>query len=65
MTENFAERFVDPSRRRFCFAGYFQFKREEFLQHHHKRSNVESMSSMMKRKFGDGAAIASALLLLA
>jgi transposase len=32
---------------------YFQFKREEFLQHYHKRSNVESAFSMMKRKFGD------------
>lgn len=33
---------------------YFQFKREDFLQHYHKRSNVESTFSMMKRKFGDG-----------
>src|SRR5580704_2459434 len=33
---------------------YFQFKREEFLQHYHKRSNVESTFSMMKRKFRDG-----------
>jgi transposase len=32
---------------------YFQFKREEFLTHYHKRSNVESTFSMMKRKFGD------------
>lgn len=32
---------------------YFQFKREEFLAHYHKRSNVESTFSMMKRKFGD------------
>ncbi|MGA7382639.1 MAG: transposase [Terriglobales bacterium] len=32
---------------------YFMFKREEFLQHYHKRSNVESTFSMMKRKFGD------------
>jgi hypothetical protein len=32
---------------------YFQFKREEFLQHYHKRSNVESTFSMIKRKFGD------------
>jgi len=29
------------------------FKREEFLQHYHKRSNVESTFSMLKRKFGD------------
>jgi len=32
---------------------YFQFRREEFLAHYHKRSNVESTFSMMKRKFGD------------
>src|ERR1700726_3914109 len=32
---------------------YFEFKRDEFLQHYHKRSNVESTFSMMKRKFGD------------
>jgi transposase len=32
---------------------YFMFKREEFLEHYHKRSNVESTFSMMKRKFGD------------
>jgi transposase len=31
---------------------YFQFKREDFLQHYHKRSNVESTFSMLKRKFG-------------
>jgi transposase len=33
---------------------FFQFKRTEFLQHYHKRSNVESTFSMIKRKFGDG-----------
>jgi transposase len=32
---------------------YFEFKRDEFLTHYHKRSNVESTFSMMKRKFGD------------
>lgn len=32
---------------------YFQFRREEFLQHYHKRSNVESTFSAVKRKFGD------------
>jgi len=32
---------------------YFMFKRDEFLAHYHKRSNVESTFSMMKRKFGD------------
>jgi len=32
---------------------YFQFKRDEFLAHYHKRSNVESTFSMIKRKFGD------------
>lgn len=32
---------------------YFQFRREDFLKHYHKRSNVESTFSMMKAKFGD------------
>src|SRR5207249_5175877 len=32
---------------------YYQFRRQEFLAHYHKRSNVESTFSMVKRKFGD------------
>jgi transposase len=32
---------------------YFQYRREDFLAHYHKRSNVESTFSMIKRKFGD------------
>lgn len=32
---------------------YFSFRRDEFLRHYHKRSNVESTFSMMKAKFGD------------
>ncbi len=32
---------------------YFQYRREEFLQHYHKRSNVESVFSMIKAKFRD------------
>jgi len=32
---------------------YFQFNQEEYMQHYHKRSNVESTFSMVKRKFGD------------
>jgi len=32
---------------------YFMFRKQEFLAHYHKRSNVESTFSMMKRKFGD------------
>lgn len=32
---------------------YFMFRKEEFLTHYNKRSNVESAFSMMKRKFGD------------
>jgi transposase len=32
---------------------YFQFKREEFLQHYHRRSNIESTVMMIKSKFGD------------
>lgn len=31
---------------------YFQFRQDEFLQHYHRRSNVESTFSMVKRKFG-------------
>ena len=32
---------------------FYQYKQEEFLQHYHKRSNVESLFSAVKRKFGD------------
>ena len=32
---------------------FFQFQRDEFLAHYHKRSNVESTFSAIKRKFGD------------
>jgi transposase len=32
---------------------YFLFNRDEFLAHYHKRSNVETTFSMIKRKFGD------------
>jgi transposase len=32
---------------------YFNFKRDEFLAHYHKRSNVETTFSMVKAKFGD------------
>jgi transposase len=32
---------------------YFSFRKQEFLKHYHKRSNVESTFSMIKRKFGD------------
>lgn len=32
---------------------YFHFRRDEFLAHYHKRSNVESVFSAIKRKFGD------------
>jgi transposase len=31
----------------------FSLNRETYLQHYHKRSNVESTFSMIKRKFGD------------
>lgn len=33
--------------------GYFMCHREEFLEHYHKRSNVESAFSAIKGKFGD------------
>ncbi len=32
---------------------YYLYKREEFLKNYHKRSNVESCFSAVKRKFGD------------
>ncbi|HEY3638606.1 MAG TPA: transposase [Rhizomicrobium sp.] len=32
---------------------FYQFNREEFLRHYHKRSNVESTFSMIKAKFRD------------
>jgi len=31
----------------------FMFDRENFLEHYHKRSNVETVFSMIKGKFGD------------
>src|SRR5262249_59502924 len=32
---------------------YYLLRREEFLPHYHQRSNVESVFSAIKRKFGD------------
>jgi transposase len=32
---------------------YFQYRRDDFLAHYHKRSNVESTFSMIKAKFRD------------
>lgn len=32
---------------------FYNYNRDEFLAHYHKRSNVESTFSMMKAKFGD------------
>ena len=32
---------------------YYNFKRDEFLAHYHKRSNVETTFSMIKAKFGE------------
>jgi transposase len=31
---------------------FYQFNRQQFLAHYHKRSNVEATFSMLKRKFG-------------
>lgn len=33
---------------------HFALRRDEFLRRYHQRSNVESVFSMVKRKFGDG-----------
>lgn len=32
---------------------YFMMNRDSYLEHYHKRSNVESTFSMVKAKFGD------------
>lgn len=32
---------------------YFQLRNEEFLNHYHKRSNIETTNHMIKSKFGD------------
>jgi hypothetical protein len=32
---------------------YYSLRREDFLKHYHKRSNVESTFSMVKAKFRD------------
>jgi len=32
---------------------FYSLRRDEFLAHYHKRSNVESTFSMIKAKFGD------------
>jgi len=32
---------------------FFSLHREEFLTHYHKRSNIESANSMIKRTLGD------------
>ena len=32
---------------------YFQLNNEDFLEHYHKRSNVESTVHMVKSKFGN------------
>lgn len=32
---------------------YFLYNQEEFMQHYHKRSNVETTFSMIKKKFGE------------
>jgi transposase len=32
---------------------YYNFKRDQFLEHYHQRSNSESTFSMIKAKFGE------------
>ena len=32
---------------------YFQLHKDEFLEHYHKRSNVESTFGAIKKKFGE------------
>ena len=35
---------------------FYNFNRDEYMAHYHKRSNVESTFSMVKAKFGDSLA---------
>jgi transposase len=44
------DRGTDVWSKTFFFCNY---KREEFLAHYHKRSNVESVFQMIKSKFGE------------
>ena len=32
---------------------YFMYRRDEFFKHYHQRSNIESVFSTIKHKFGD------------
>ena len=32
---------------------YFQLNKDEFMEHYHKRSNIESTNAAIKRKFGE------------
>ena len=32
---------------------WYCYKRQDYMDHYHKRSNVESTMSMIKAKFGD------------
>jgi transposase len=48
-TGSIADNGCDTWRKMFHF---YQFNRQEFLAHYHKRSNVETTFSMLKRKFG-------------
>lgn len=32
---------------------FYQYNQESFMQHYHKRSNVETTFSMIKAKFGE------------
>jgi transposase len=43
---------------------YFNLHREEFLRRYHRRSNVESTFSMIKRKFGDSVRAKNDLTML-
>ena len=32
---------------------YFQADRDEYMEHYHKRSNIEATNAAIKRKFGE------------
>ena len=43
----------EPGAPGLCTAPSCNFRKQEFLRHYHKRSNIESTFSMMKRKSRD------------
>jgi len=52
----FKKNATDKSRGSFLWSKmyhYFQLNRDEFMEHYHKRSNIEATNAAIKRKFGE------------